>query len=64
MAATRRDRSPSLGLLTWPERPDVSRALHTVTVGGLARLAAGPFCGRTPDHHRLCSHSPLAELSV
>ncbi|GHB51217.1 Na(+)/H(+) antiporter NhaA 3 [Streptomyces umbrinus] len=42
MAAARRDRnrSPFLGLLPWPERQAVARALRTETVGGLVLLAA------------------------
>ena len=40
MCAAPRDRSPFLGLLSWPERSTVSRALRTETVGGLVLLAA------------------------
>ncbi|MFI7139738.1 Na+/H+ antiporter NhaA [Streptomyces massasporeus] len=39
MAATP-PRSPFLGLLSWPERQAVARALRTETVGGLVLLAA------------------------
>ncbi|MER7173973.1 Na+/H+ antiporter NhaA [Streptomyces mesophilus] len=39
MAATP-PRGPFLGLLTWPERQAVARALRTETVGGLVLLAA------------------------
>ncbi|MFC4610483.1 Na+/H+ antiporter NhaA [Streptomyces maoxianensis] len=40
MAAAPRSRSPFLGLLPWPERQAVARALRTETVGGLVLLAA------------------------
>ncbi|WJV48961.1 Na+/H+ antiporter NhaA [Streptomyces flavofungini] len=40
MCAAPRDRSVFLGLLPWPERSAVSRALRTETVGGLVLLAA------------------------
>ncbi|MEU5323463.1 Na+/H+ antiporter NhaA [Streptomyces sp. NPDC021056] len=38
--AALRSRSPFLGLLPWPERQAVARALRTETVGGLVLLAA------------------------
>ncbi|MFI1733813.1 Na+/H+ antiporter NhaA [Streptomyces acidicola] len=40
MCAARRERSVFLGLLPWPERVQVARALRTETVGGLVLLAA------------------------
>ncbi len=40
MAAAPRERSPFLGLLPWPERQAVARALRAETVGGLVLLAA------------------------
>ncbi|MEU9280369.1 Na+/H+ antiporter NhaA [Streptomyces sp. NPDC048341] len=40
MRAARRERSVFLGLLPWPERVQVARALRTETVGGLVLLAA------------------------
>ncbi|MEV6210705.1 Na+/H+ antiporter NhaA [Kitasatospora sp. NPDC051914] len=40
MRADRRERSVFLGLLPWPERVQVARALRTETVGGLVLLAA------------------------
>ncbi|GKQ39003.1 Na+/H+ antiporter NhaA [Streptomyces sp. A012304] len=40
MCAPRRERSVFLGLLPWPERVRVARALRTETVGGLVLLAA------------------------
>ncbi|MCX4854388.1 hypothetical protein [Streptomyces canus] len=40
MAAAPRSRPPFLGLLSWPERQAVARALRTETVGGLVLLAA------------------------
>lgn len=40
MAAAPRSRTPFLGLLSWPERQAVARALRTETVGGLVLLAA------------------------
>ncbi|MFF7969382.1 Na+/H+ antiporter NhaA [Streptomyces sp. NPDC007903] len=40
MSAARRDHSVFLGLLPWPERVQVPRALRTETVGGLVLLAA------------------------
>jgi Na+:H+ antiporter, NhaA family len=40
VCAAPRDRSVFLGLLPWPERSTVSRALRTETVGGLVLLAA------------------------
>jgi hypothetical protein len=41
MCAAPRERSVFLGLLPWPERVQVGRALRTETVGGLVLLAAG-----------------------
>ncbi|MFH8410551.1 Na+/H+ antiporter NhaA [Streptomyces sp. NPDC018019] len=40
MRTARRERSVFLGLLPWPERVQVARALRTETVGGLVLLAA------------------------
>lgn len=40
MCAEPRERSVFLGLLPWPERVQVARALRTETVGGLVLLAA------------------------
>lgn len=40
MRAARRQRSVFLGLLPWPERVEVVRALRTETVGGLVLLVA------------------------
>lgn len=40
MCADQRERSVFLGLLPWPERVQVARALRTETVGGLVLLAA------------------------
>ncbi|MGW0844606.1 Na+/H+ antiporter NhaA [Streptomyces sp. NPDC002787] len=40
MADGQRERSVFLGLLPWPERMQVARALRTETVGGLVLLAA------------------------
>ncbi|MGG7569264.1 Na+/H+ antiporter NhaA [Streptomyces sirii] len=40
MPAAPRERSVFLGLLPWPERVQVARALRTETVGGLVLLAA------------------------
>ncbi|MFI5808561.1 Na+/H+ antiporter NhaA [Streptomyces sp. NPDC051561] len=40
MAAAPRERPPFLGLLPWPERNAISRALRTETTGGLVLLAA------------------------
>ncbi|WP_351230025.1 Na+/H+ antiporter NhaA [Streptomyces sp. NPDC002133] len=40
MRAARREHSVFLGLLPWPERVQVARALRTETVGGLVLLAA------------------------
>lgn len=40
MCAARRERSVFLGLLPWPERAAVVRALRTETVGGLVLLVA------------------------
>ncbi|MEU3091366.1 Na+/H+ antiporter NhaA [Streptomyces massasporeus] len=40
MRAARRERYVFLGLLPWPERVQVARALRTETVGGLVLLAA------------------------
>ncbi|WP_137992584.1 Na+/H+ antiporter NhaA [Streptomyces vilmorinianum] len=40
MAAAPRERSVFLGLLPWPERVEVARALRTETVGGLVLLVA------------------------
>ncbi|MEC3997119.1 Na+/H+ antiporter NhaA [Actinacidiphila sp. DG2A-62] len=40
MCAARRERSVLFGLLPWPERVEVARALRTETVGGLVLLAA------------------------
>ncbi|WP_408996410.1 Na+/H+ antiporter NhaA [Streptomyces europaeiscabiei] len=40
LAAAPRSRSPFLGLLPWPERQAVARALRTETVGGLVLLDA------------------------
>ncbi|SDM94281.1 Na+/H+ antiporter NhaA [Streptomyces wuyuanensis] len=40
MCAAPRERSVFLGLLPWPERVQVARALRTETVGGLVLLAA------------------------
>ncbi|MFD8386224.1 Na+/H+ antiporter NhaA [Streptomyces sp. NPDC059679] len=40
MRAAARERSVFLGLLPWPERVQVARALRTETVGGLVLLAA------------------------
>ncbi|MGR3938391.1 Na+/H+ antiporter NhaA [Streptomyces sp. BRA346] len=40
MRASRRERSIFLGLLPWPERVQVARALRAETVGGLLLLAA------------------------
>lgn len=54
MATAPRSRPPFLGVLPWPERRAVARALRTETVGGLVLLAAavvalvwanGPFSG-------------------
>lgn len=63
MCAARRERSVFLGLLPWPERVQVARALRMETVGGLVLLAAAalalvwantPFSGtyeRLRDFH-------------
>lgn len=40
MRAARRERSIFLGVLPWPERVQMARALRTETVGGLVLLAA------------------------
>ena len=40
MAAAPRERSTFLGILPWPERSAVARALRTETVGGLVLPAA------------------------
>ncbi|WTX01154.1 Na+/H+ antiporter NhaA (plasmid) [Streptomycetaceae bacterium NBC_01309] len=40
MCAAARERAPFLGLLPWPERTAVARALRTETVGGLVLLVA------------------------